>query len=184
MTGFSVQLSLAVCVDWVPLSLNRAKPQGEFQTCYQIKESSVPPRSFALWSVGRTLQDYSGCLILREVSPGMWKADERGRWECQAAPFISVWMDDFSCEMFSCQDSLLGLFAYGPVLFPSLSFSRKFALFDEQHREEMRKERRRIQEQLRRLKRNQEKEKLKGPPEKKPKKMKERPDLKVSINVA
>jgi hypothetical protein len=62
---------------------------------------------------------------------------------------------------------------------PSLLFSRKFALFDEQHREEMRKERRRIQEQLRRLKRNQEKEKLKGPPEKKPKKMKERPDLKV-----
>ena len=45
----------------------------------------------------------------------------------------------------------------------------------------MRKERRRIQEQLRRLKRNQEKEKLKGPPEKKPKKLKERPDLKVSI---
>lgn len=45
----------------------------------------------------------------------------------------------------------------------------------------MRKERRRIQEQLRRLKRNQEKEKLKGPPEKKPKKMKERPDLKVSM---
>lgn len=64
--------------------------------------------------------------------------------------------------------------------FPLLS-SRKFALFDEQHREEMRKERRRIQEQLRRLKRNQEKEKLKGPPEKKPKKMKERPDLKVSV---
>lgn len=59
---------------------------------------------------------------------------------------------------------------------------RKFALFDEQHREEMRKERRRIQEQLRRLKRNQEKEKLKGPPEKKPKKMKERPDLKVGVS--
>uniref|UniRef100_A0A670JE81 Transcription initiation factor TFIID subunit n=1 Tax=Podarcis muralis TaxID=64176 RepID=A0A670JE81_PODMU len=58
-------------------------------------------------------------------------------------------------------------------------FIRKFALFDEQHREEMRKERRRIQEQLRRLKRNQEKEKLKGPPEKKPKKMKERTDLKL-----
>ncbi|KAG9477981.1 hypothetical protein GDO78_013134 [Eleutherodactylus coqui] len=58
-------------------------------------------------------------------------------------------------------------------------FIRKFALFDEQHREEMRKERRRIQEQLRRLKRNQEKEKLRGPPEKKPKKMKERPDLKL-----
>lgn len=47
----------------------------------------------------------------------------------------------------------------------------------------MRKERRRIQEQLRRLKRNQEKEKLKGPPEKKPKKLKERPDLKVSISI-
>ncbi|MEJ1281450.1 TATA-box binding protein associated factor 1 [Cricetulus griseus] len=60
-----------------------------------------------------------------------------------------------------------------------LQNNRKFALFDEQHREEMRKERRRIQEQLRRLKRNQEKEKLKGPPEKKPKKMKERPDLKL-----
>ncbi|KAM8965485.1 transcription initiation factor TFIID subunit 1 isoform X2 [Sarcophilus harrisii] len=50
---------------------------------------------------------------------------------------------------------------------------------DEEFMEEMRKERRRIQEQLRRLKRNQEKEKLKGPPEKKPKKMKERPDLKL-----
>ncbi|XP_054610568.1 transcription initiation factor TFIID subunit 1 isoform X2 [Dunckerocampus dactyliophorus] len=58
-------------------------------------------------------------------------------------------------------------------------FIRKFALFDEQHREEMRKERRRIQEQLRRLKRNQEKDKIKGPPEKKTKKMKERPDLKL-----
>uniref|UniRef100_H3C0M7 Transcription initiation factor TFIID subunit n=1 Tax=Tetraodon nigroviridis TaxID=99883 RepID=H3C0M7_TETNG len=58
-------------------------------------------------------------------------------------------------------------------------FIRKFALFDEQHREEMRKERRRIQEQLRRLKRNQEKDKIKGPPEKKAKKAKERPDLKL-----
>ncbi|XP_048087233.1 transcription initiation factor TFIID subunit 1 isoform X6 [Alosa alosa] len=58
-------------------------------------------------------------------------------------------------------------------------FIRKFALFDEQHREEMRKERRRIQEQLRRLKRNQEKDKFKGPPEKKAKKVKERPDLKL-----
>ncbi|XP_024121571.1 transcription initiation factor TFIID subunit 1 isoform X7 [Oryzias melastigma] len=58
-------------------------------------------------------------------------------------------------------------------------FIRKFALFDEQHREEMRKERRRIQEQLRRLKRNQEKDKIKGPPEKKTKKAKERPDLKL-----
>ncbi|XP_048087197.1 transcription initiation factor TFIID subunit 1 isoform X2 [Alosa alosa] len=60
-------------------------------------------------------------------------------------------------------------------------FIRKFALFDEQHREEMRKERRRIQEQLRRLKRNQEKDKFKGPPEKKAKKVKERPDLKVTL---
>ncbi|XP_038150445.1 transcription initiation factor TFIID subunit 1 isoform X3 [Cyprinodon tularosa] len=60
-------------------------------------------------------------------------------------------------------------------------FIRKFALFDEQHREEMRKERRRIQEQLRRLKRNQEKDKFKGPPEKKSKKVKERPDLKVKL---
>ncbi|KAM4546899.1 transcription initiation factor TFIID subunit 1 isoform 3-T3 [Fundulus diaphanus] len=60
-------------------------------------------------------------------------------------------------------------------------FIRKFALFDEQHREEMRKERRRIQEQLRRLKRNQEKDKIKGPPEKKSKKVKERPDLKVKL---
>ncbi|XP_052448605.1 transcription initiation factor TFIID subunit 1 isoform X1 [Carassius gibelio] len=58
-------------------------------------------------------------------------------------------------------------------------FIRKFALCDEQHREEMRKERRRIQEQLRRLKRNQEKDKFKGPPEKKAKKAKERPDLKL-----
>uniref|UniRef100_A0A8C3GCP6 Transcription initiation factor TFIID subunit n=1 Tax=Cyclopterus lumpus TaxID=8103 RepID=A0A8C3GCP6_CYCLU len=61
-------------------------------------------------------------------------------------------------------------------------FIKKFALFDEQHREEMRKERRRIQEQLRRLKRNQEKDKIKGPPEKKAKKVKERPDLKVKAN--
>ncbi|KAK7925576.1 hypothetical protein WMY93_007886 [Mugilogobius chulae] len=60
-------------------------------------------------------------------------------------------------------------------------FIRKFALFDEQHREEMRKERRRIQEQLRRLKRNQEKDKFKGPPEKKAKKAKDRPDLKVKL---
>ncbi|XP_033954801.1 transcription initiation factor TFIID subunit 1 isoform X2 [Pseudochaenichthys georgianus] len=60
-------------------------------------------------------------------------------------------------------------------------FIKKFAVFDEQHREEMRKERRRIQEQLRRLKRNQEKDKIKGPPEKKAKKLKERPDLKVKL---
>ncbi|KAK6322296.1 hypothetical protein J4Q44_G00070880 [Coregonus suidteri] len=60
-------------------------------------------------------------------------------------------------------------------------FIKKFALFDEQHREEMRKERRRIQEQLRRLKRNQEKDRFKSPPEKKAKKIKERPDLKVKL---
>ncbi len=65
------------------------------------------------------------------------------------------------------------------VCLPECVCSRKFALFDEQHREEMRKERRRIQEQLRRLKRNQEKDRFKGPPEKKSKKAKERPDLKV-----
>ncbi len=65
------------------------------------------------------------------------------------------------------------------VCLPECVCSRKFALFDEQHREEMRKERRRIQEQLRRLKRNQEKDRFKGPPEKKAKKAKERPDLKV-----
>lgn len=47
----------------------------------------------------------------------------------------------------------------------------------------MRKERRRIQEQLRRLKRNQEKDKIKGPPEKKTKKAKERPDLKVKVSL-
>lgn len=47
----------------------------------------------------------------------------------------------------------------------------------------MRKERRRIQEQLRRLKRNQEKDKFKGPPEKKSKKVKERPDLKVKVSL-
>lgn len=62
-------------------------------------------------------------------------------------------------------------------------YRRKFAVFDEQHREEMRKERRRIQEQLRRLKRNQEKDRFKGPPEKKAKKVKERPDLKVKVSL-
>ena len=72
----------------------------------------------------------------------------------------------------------------GPDVCVSSRFSRrKFALFDEQHREEMRKERRRIQEQLRRLKRNQEKDRFKGPPEKKAKKIKERPDLKVKVSM-
>ncbi|ELK25724.1 Transcription initiation factor TFIID subunit 1 [Myotis davidii] len=47
----------------------------------------------------------------------------------------------------------------------------------------MQKEWRRIQEQLRQLKRNQEKEKLKGTPEKKPKELKEHPDLKLKCGV-
>ncbi|XP_071504650.1 transcription initiation factor TFIID subunit 1-like [Diadema antillarum] len=63
-------------------------------------------------------------------------------------------------------------------------YIRQFALHDERHREEMKKERRRIQEQLRRIKRNQEKmEKEKTNPKpkpvKKPKKKKEKPDLKM-----
>lgn len=94
------------------------------------------------------------------------------------------WVLEFNCAqgvcvcVCLCETASFGpAWAEGGLVLPS---SRKFALFDEQHREEMRKERRRIQEQLRRLKRNQEKEKLKGPPEKKPRKMKERPDLKVS----
>ncbi|XP_077984278.1 transcription initiation factor TFIID subunit 1-like [Glandiceps talaboti] len=57
------------------------------------------------------------------------------------------------------------------------NFIRQFALQDEQHREEMKKERRRIQEQLRRIKRNQEKEK--NEPPKPPKKKKFKPDLKL-----
>uniref|UniRef100_A0ABM0M5Q9 Transcription initiation factor TFIID subunit 1-like n=1 Tax=Saccoglossus kowalevskii TaxID=10224 RepID=A0ABM0M5Q9_SACKO len=57
------------------------------------------------------------------------------------------------------------------------AFIRQFALQDEQHREEMKKERRRIQEQLRRIKRNQEKEK--NEPPKPPKKKKFKPDLKL-----
>lgn len=72
---------------------------------------------------------------------------------------------------------------YSPADMCDYGCRRKFALFDEQHREEMRKERRRIQEQLRRLKRNQEKDKIKGPPEKKAKKAKERPDLKVKVSL-
>nr|XP_054754406.1 transcription initiation factor TFIID subunit 1-like [Lytechinus pictus] len=64
------------------------------------------------------------------------------------------------------------------------SYIRQFALHDERHREEMKKERRRIQEQLRRIKRNQEKmekEKVNPKPKaiKKPKKKKEKPDLKM-----
>merc|ERR1712226_386997 len=40
------------------------------------------------------------------------------------------------------------------------TFIRQFASMDDQVKEEMKKEKRRIQEQLRRIKRNQEKEKL------------------------
>ena len=71
-------------------------------------------------------------------------------------------------------------------LFLSLSLcSRQFALHDDRHREEMKKERRRIQEQLRRIKRNQEKmekEKVNPKPKiiKKIKKKKEKLNLKVN----
>ena len=41
-------------------------------------------------------------------------------------------------------------------------FIKQFATLDEAAKEEMKKEKRRIQEQLRRIKRNQEKEKQKG----------------------
>ena len=52
----------------------------------------------------------------------------------------------------------------------------QFASQDDQHREEMKKERRRIQEQLRRLKRSKEREKTKP---QKPKKEKIKPELQV-----
>uniref|UniRef100_T1J1P4 Transcription initiation factor TFIID subunit 1 n=1 Tax=Strigamia maritima TaxID=126957 RepID=T1J1P4_STRMM len=58
------------------------------------------------------------------------------------------------------------------------SFVKQFATLDEHQKEEMKKEKRRIQEQLRRLRRNQEREKLGlAPPKKKPKK--EKPELKL-----
>ncbi|XP_033126972.1 transcription initiation factor TFIID subunit 1-like [Anneissia japonica] len=64
------------------------------------------------------------------------------------------------------------------------TYIKQFALHDEAHREEMKKERRRIQEQLRRIKRNQQKaaeEKINPPAPKKPKKKKERPESKVKL---
>lgn len=42
------------------------------------------------------------------------------------------------------------------------AFIRQFATLDEAQKEEMKREKRRIQEQLRRIKRNQEKERLSG----------------------
>lgn len=62
------------------------------------------------------------------------------------------------------------------------SFIRQFATIDEQQKEEMKREKRRIQEQLRRIKRNQEKEKVAHtapPPTPKRKKPKLKPDLKL-----
>uniref|UniRef100_A0A6I8NJU8 Transcription initiation factor TFIID subunit 1 n=1 Tax=Ornithorhynchus anatinus TaxID=9258 RepID=A0A6I8NJU8_ORNAN len=57
---------------------------------------------------------------------------------------------------------------------------RSIALSDRKHHLELRKERRRIQDQLRRLRRSQEKAKLQGPPEQKAKpKIKTLPDLKL-----
>lgn len=58
------------------------------------------------------------------------------------------------------------------------AFIRQFATLDDQQKEEMKREKRRIQEQLRRIKRNQEKEKTvtTTPKRKKPKL---KPDLKL-----
>merc|ERR1719318_359758 len=60
------------------------------------------------------------------------------------------------------------------------TFIRQFATMDDQVKEEMKKEKRRIQEQLRRIKKNQEKERL-GIQRKtrKERKEKEKPDLKL-----
>lgn len=44
------------------------------------------------------------------------------------------------------------------------AFIRQFATLDEAQKEEMKREKRRIQEQLRRIKRNQERERLLGEP--------------------
>ncbi|KAL5010007.1 hypothetical protein ScPMuIL_012312 [Solemya velum] len=60
------------------------------------------------------------------------------------------------------------------------SFIKKFATLDDQMKEEMRKERRRLQEQLRRIKRNEIKDKYAPPPSKK-KKKKETPPMKVKL---
>ncbi|CAG7727818.1 unnamed protein product [Allacma fusca] len=58
------------------------------------------------------------------------------------------------------------------------NFIRQFALMDDQAKEEMKKEKRRLQEQLRRIKRNQEKESTKKEPQRK-KKIKLKPELKM-----
>ena len=58
------------------------------------------------------------------------------------------------------------------------NFIRQFALMDDAAKEEMKKEKRRIQEQLRRIKRNQEKESTKKEPQRK-KKIKLKPELKM-----
>merc|ERR1719342_30506 len=57
-------------------------------------------------------------------------------------------------------------------------FIRQFATMDDQVKEEMKKEKRRIQEQLRRIKRNQEKEKA-GVQKQTKRKEKTKPDLKL-----
>ncbi|XP_059489774.1 transcription initiation factor TFIID subunit 1 isoform X2 [Neocloeon triangulifer] len=62
------------------------------------------------------------------------------------------------------------------------AFIRQFATMDEQQKEEMKREKRRIQEQLRRIKRNQERENVATaapPPTPKRKKPKLKPDLKL-----
>nr|CAB3266786.1 transcription initiation factor TFIID subunit 1-like [Phallusia mammillata] len=58
-------------------------------------------------------------------------------------------------------------------------FIKKFMMMDEQHREEMRREKRRIQEQLRRIKRNQEKDKINQDRERKKEKDRKGKDVKV-----
>ena len=58
------------------------------------------------------------------------------------------------------------------------AFIKQFATPDEHQKEEMKREKRRIQEQLRRLKRNQEKEKL-GIVNNRRRKVKMKPDLKM-----
>lgn len=62
---------------------------------------SVLPGSFAFWLVGRLAEILGITLVLREVPLCRWKAEEWGRRERQAAPFISVWMNYFSVEVFS-----------------------------------------------------------------------------------
>jgi transcription initiation factor TFIID subunit 1 len=58
-------------------------------------------------------------------------------------------------------------------------FIRQFALLDDQTKEEMKKEKRRIQEQLRRIKKNQEREHVSRPPPQRKKKAKAKPELKM-----